>query len=55
MFSDKVVASVSKSGIVPVDCNQMWLRNPSPDSDNGLNRFAFGAGGWGFIAKVDHA
>ena len=26
MFFDKVVASVSKSGIVPVDCNQMWLR-----------------------------
>ena len=26
MFFDKVVASVSKSGIVPVDCNHMWLR-----------------------------
>jgi len=40
MFFDKVVASVSKSGIVPVDCNHMWLRNPSSASDNRLNRFA---------------
>ena len=36
---------VSKSGRVLIDCNHIWLRNPSSASDNRLSQFAFGAGG----------
>jgi hypothetical protein len=40
MFFNKVVATVSKSGTVLIDCNHIWLRNPSSATENRRNRSA---------------